>query len=204
MSADKGSPKRTLQGDKEDNPTPAKKPDTKADVKTDQKSWVQRVHIGYEDPSPDHPPYVAGPEVIRDALTKVDVFYTQGADPVAATRNFFAAAAAHLVETGYADACPIATVALEVASTNDQLRRATADVFESWISRAADRLVDAGIPPKKARELAIQIVASLEGAFILSRATRSTEAVLVAGEAATAAVRAALPARRRRKAAATA
>src|SRR4051795_13081269 len=31
-------------------------------------------------------------------------------------RKFFEGAAAHLVETDYADACPIATVALEVAS----------------------------------------------------------------------------------------
>src|SRR6476661_8881836 len=46
---------------------------------------------------------------------------------------FFAGAAETLVETGYADACPIATVALEVASTSEPLRRATADVFDSWI-----------------------------------------------------------------------
>ena len=149
-----------------------------------------------------------GEEVIRSSgemyYQLFEAMVDPAPDPVTGIGDFFTGAAAVLEETDYADACPIATVALEVASTNDQLRRATADVFESWISRAADRLVDAGIPPKKARELAIQIIASLEGAFILSRATRSTEAVLVAGEAATAAVRAALPARRRRKAAATA
>lgn len=48
-------------------------------------------------------------------------------------RAFFAGAAETLRETDYADACPIATVALEVSSTNEELRRACADVFEAWI-----------------------------------------------------------------------
>src|SRR5438477_11205376 len=37
----------------------------------------------------------------------IDVFFVDGADPVAATRAFFAAAGETLRETGYADACPI-------------------------------------------------------------------------------------------------
>jgi AcrR family transcriptional regulator len=49
----------------------------------------------------------------------------------------FALAAEDLAASDYADACPIATIALEVASTNDHLRRATADVFTDWISRGA-------------------------------------------------------------------
>src|SRR5689334_12067530 len=35
-------------------------------------------------------------------------------DVVSGVSDFFAGAAAHLVDTGYEDACPIATVALEV------------------------------------------------------------------------------------------
>ena len=50
-----------------------------------------------------------------------------------------------LRETDYADACPIATVALEVASTSEPLREATAEVFESWIAAAAARFAAAGI-----------------------------------------------------------
>src|ERR1700742_5048504 len=38
-------------------------------------------------------------------------------DPPSAVRAFFAGAAEHLRETDYADACPIATVSLEVSST---------------------------------------------------------------------------------------
>src|SRR5438477_13027225 len=49
----------------------------------------------------------------------IDFYFPPGADPVAATRAFFAGAAQTLVETDYADACPIATVALEVSGTNE-------------------------------------------------------------------------------------
>jgi AcrR family transcriptional regulator len=142
-------------------------------------------------------------EVIRIAgrfyLQLFEAISDEAPDVVAATRDFFAGAAETLRVTGYADACPIATVALEVASTNDTLRGATADVFESWIAAATDRAVEAGIPRRRARELAISFLASLEGAFILSRATRSTEPLEIAGAQATAAIREALQAARRKR-----
>ena len=114
-------------------------------------------------------------------------------DLVSGVRDFFAGAALVLRDTDYADACPIATVALEVASRSEPLRQATAEVFESWVTRAAARLADHGVPDDRAREVAILIISALEGAFILCRASRTTEALDVAGAAATAAVRSALP-----------
>ncbi len=106
-------------------------------------------------------------------------------------RAFFAGAAETLVETDYADACPIATVALEVSSGSEELRLACADVFEAWIEGGTARFEMEGIPREDARRLAIQMIAALEGAFLLSRALRTTEPVLLAGEAAVAAVEAA-------------
>jgi AcrR family transcriptional regulator len=103
-------------------------------------------------------------------------------DLVTGVRAFFAGAAEHLVETDYADACPIATVALEVSSASEPMRQACADVFESWIAAGASRHEAAAISPERARELAIAMLCALEGAFVLARALRSTEALLVAGE----------------------
>ena len=123
----------------------------------------------------------------------IGLFYSAGDDPVDATRRFFEAAAQTLVETDYADACPIATVALEVSSTSEPMRTACAEVFESWIDAAAERLWEAGVHKRRARPLAISLLSSLEGAFVLARALRSTEPVDVAGKAAVAAVRDALP-----------
>jgi AcrR family transcriptional regulator len=113
-------------------------------------------------------------------------------DVVSAVRDFFAGAAETLRETDYADACPIATVALEVASTNEPLREATAEVFGEWIDGATRYFAYAGIPRERARELAFEMLCLLEGAFIFSRALRSTESMRIAGAAAVRAVREAL------------
>jgi AcrR family transcriptional regulator len=122
------------------------------------------------------------------------LFFTPGADPVEATRNFFAAAAQTLVDTDYADACPIATVALEAASTSEPLREACAEVFEGWVALASAHLLDAGIAPARARPLALSLIGALEGAFVLARALRTTEPLEAAGEAAGARVAEALAA----------
>ncbi len=109
-----------------------------------------------------------------------------------AVEAFFRGAGETLEATDFQDACPIAVIALEVASTNETLRDATADVFESWLDEAAGRFAAAGATKPAARELALCMVASLEGAFLLCRALRSTEPMQVAGAAAAAQVRAAL------------
>ena len=121
-----------------------------------------------------------------------EAIFAQAPDPVTAVGDFFTGAALALAETDYADACPIATVALEVASTSEPLRQATAEVFERWITGAAERFVEAGIPSDRARRLAIEFIALLEGAFVLSRAARTTEALEVAGASAVANVEACL------------
>jgi AcrR family transcriptional regulator len=113
-------------------------------------------------------------------------------DAPTAVSDFFLGAAQTLRDTDYADACPIATVALEVASTNDRLRQATADVFASWLADAETGFARAGVPDERARELALLMLASLEGAFILCRASRTTDALEVAGRAVSKAVRAAM------------
>ncbi|MBV6759289.1 TetR/AcrR family transcriptional regulator [Rhodococcus opacus] len=100
-----------------------------------------------------------------------------------------------LVATDYADACPIATVALEVASTNEVLRVATADVFTSWIDSGSTLLRSRGFGEADARRLILGFVTSLEGAFVLARALRSTEPLDAAGATVLAAARACLPPR---------
>ena len=97
---------------------------------------------------------------------------------------FFAGAGETLRATDFQDACPIATVAGEVASTNDALRRATAEVFESWLAEIAGDLVTAGVAAADARPLAFALLAQLEGAFLLCRALRTTEPMDAAARAA--------------------
>ncbi|NSC19868.1 TetR/AcrR family transcriptional regulator [Streptomyces albus subsp. chlorinus] len=137
-----------------------------------------------------------GEEVIRTSgavhLGLVAALLEPHADRAAATCDFFAAAADTLSELDFADPCPVATVALEVAGTNERLRLATSQVFDSWIEELAAYYAAGGIPRPVARETASSVIALLEGAFMLGRAARSTAPVLAAGKAAAAVVRAAL------------
>lgn len=118
-------------------------------------------------------------------------FFT-GDDLLADVQNAFAGAAAFLAATDYADACPIATVALEVASTNETLRLATADTFTDWIDVGSSRLTDFGVEPAVARQLIIGFITALEGAFVLARALRSTEPLQAASATVVASVRQAI------------
>jgi AcrR family transcriptional regulator len=98
-------------------------------------------------------------------------------DLVSGVREAFVAAGKDLAATDYADACPIETVALEVASTNEPLRLATAGVFESWLGGLTALLTSEGIEATQARALAHTILSALEGAFVLARAARRTDAL---------------------------
>jgi AcrR family transcriptional regulator len=143
-----------------------------------------------------------GAEVIRSAglmyQTLVTGVIDAAPDIVQGVRDCFDGAAEVLRATDYADACPIETVALEVASTNETLREACADVFESWITAATRRFVDAGVPRTKAGELAVFMIATLEGAFVLARGMRDARHVEIAGRFAADAVAVALQTRRRK------
>ena len=116
-------------------------------------------------------------EVIRGGGTffqaLVTAVYDEQATPEASVRAVFAGAAETLSATDFEDACPIATIALEVASTNEDLRRATAEVFEQWTVALTERLGD--------RDRALAVIAALEGAFVLCRARRSVEPMHAAG-----------------------
>ncbi|HEY3833238.1 MAG TPA: TetR/AcrR family transcriptional regulator [Acidimicrobiia bacterium] len=115
-----------------------------------------------------------------------------GPDIVTNVRDAFVSAGQTLIDTSYADACPIETVALEVASTNETLRLATAEVFESWTVGLTALLEVAGVAAAEARPLASVILSALEGAFVFARASRTTDALEACGEAMAALVRAAL------------
>jgi len=127
-----------------------------------------------------------------------DAVFGPAPDVVAGVREFFAGAARDLHDSDYADACPIATVALEVSSVSEPMREACADVFEAWIGGLQARFVAAGVAAPRARELAVTMLAALEGAFVLSRALRSTEPLAVAGATAASEVAAAIGERGRR------
>jgi AcrR family transcriptional regulator len=141
-----------------------------------------------------------GEEVVRRGgrmyLELVMSVWDAAPGPVEAVRDVFAGAAEVVRATDYIDPCPIAVVALEVASSNEALRAATAEVFESWSEAVTGRLVGAGVKRREARQLSWVFIELLEGGFMLARAARDTAALDAAGKAAVALLRGALPAGR--------
>ena len=104
-------------------------------------------------------------------------------DPAAAFSHFFDQAGQLLIETDYIDPCPIGTIAREVASTSEPIRRAADAVFDSWVEAASDFLVHSGAQPSEAHDLATLFVTMTEGGFILSRTKRSIEPLLAVARA---------------------
>jgi TetR/AcrR family transcriptional regulator, lmrAB and yxaGH operons repressor len=99
-----------------------------------------------------------------------------------AAKAWFEMAADVLERTGFTDGCPIATVALEVANTDEELRLVCAAIFDSWQETVAERLVAEGHRPREAAALAGFALAALEGAFVLSRTSHDAGPVRATGK----------------------
>ncbi|MDL4818810.1 TetR/AcrR family transcriptional regulator [Actinomadura opuntiae] len=121
------------------------------------------------------------------------VFDGAGGDLVRSVRDFFQLSVEALERSGWADGCPIATVALETASTSEPLRHACAEVFAAWQEAVARRLRAAGLPDGQAADLATYVLSAFEGAIVLSRTAHDTRALRVTGGIVAETVRASLP-----------
>jgi AcrR family transcriptional regulator len=93
----------------------------------------------------------------------------------------FTQAAEDMAGTGFANMCPVASVAAEIADTVEELRETSASVFQNWVDGGSDYFASRGLGPSQAREVTLALIATLEGAFVLARTLRSTEPLLAAG-----------------------
>ena len=80
--------------------------------------------------------------------------------------------ATELEETDFQCGCPIATVALEVATTDGAVRQACHHAFLGFQSVMEKNLRESGIDEQRAHELAEFMITVYEGALLLSRARR--------------------------------
>ena len=58
-------------------------------------------------------------------------------------------AAADMAETGFANMCPVASVAAEVADTLEELRDAAAGIFTGWLDGGTAYFVSRGLPDER-------------------------------------------------------
>ncbi|MCL5883961.1 MAG: TetR/AcrR family transcriptional regulator [Deltaproteobacteria bacterium] len=148
-----------------------------------------------------------GREVIRRAAARfmgfIDLSLT-GASPRIALENFFAAALTFHQRTGFVGGCLFGNTALETSDTVPELAALVDEVFVAWTDRIS-RVIAAGqragefrddVP---ARDLAQQVVATLEGGILLARVRKRADPLKSCIETLKAFLRPAGPARRGRK-----
>ncbi|GAC01490.1 putative TetR family transcriptional regulator [Gordonia namibiensis NBRC 108229] len=104
-------------------------------------------------------------------------------DPADGIEAAFVAAAETIEQGGWLNMCPVGTVAGEIADAEPDLREIAAEVMSSWIDTGAALFTARGLPEADARSLMTAAVSALEGAFIVARTQRSTDAILAAGRA---------------------
>jgi AcrR family transcriptional regulator len=130
-------------------------------------------------------------QIVREALVNAGHAYAllipsiadSYTDLGAAVEGLFAQAAEDMAATGFANMCPVASIAAEVADTVEELRETSAGVFTDWIDGGTAYFHGRGLDEMRARELTLALVGALEGAFVLARTLRSTEPLLAAGRA---------------------
>ena len=77
-----------------------------------------------------------------------------------------------LTNEQFSAGCPLVAAAADTAATSKQLRQVLRRAFDGWLEPLSESLVDLGVPLERADNLAMVIIAALEGAIILARIRR--------------------------------
>ncbi|MET9431356.1 MULTISPECIES: TetR/AcrR family transcriptional regulator [unclassified Streptomyces] len=113
--------------------------------------------------------------ILREALAVHD-------DPAAAVDACARLLAEALRESGWVDGCPVTATALETLGDADsEIQRACATALRAWQDMVADKLLRSGLPAADARELAVTVINTLEGAEVTAQVNRDEEPLLLAG-----------------------
>jgi len=86
-----------------------------------------------------------------------------------------------MVASDYAFGCPIATVALEAATTSPAVFDAVNAHYAGWRLAIAARLESIGVAAVAARELATFVIAAIEGALLLAKVSRDVHPLHAVG-----------------------
>jgi AcrR family transcriptional regulator len=110
----------------------------------------------------------------------IEASFSQG-DPVAALRGFIDMWSLIVEQSEFRAGCPIVAAALEgdrSPGAHDQ----AAEAFNRWADLLSNALQERDVGEARALALATLIIASIEGAIVLSRAQRTTEPLRLVGD----------------------
>jgi TetR/AcrR family transcriptional regulator, lmrAB and yxaGH operons repressor len=80
-----------------------------------------------------------------------------------------------LAESDFAAGCPVVAAAIGSADDEPQLTSVAGDIFDHWRDALTRAFVADGFADSDAAPLAVMCIASLEGAVVLCRSTRSAD-----------------------------
>lgn len=102
-------------------------------------------------------------------------------DPAEAVWRIFEGEARVLEGSDYRNGCPIASMTLDIASLDEDLRAACDGAFAQWLEAIRRGFESHGAPAAAAESLARFVLAAIEGAIVLARAAKSPAAVIDTG-----------------------
>jgi len=95
--------------------------------------------------------------------------------PAQGIRSFVEEAAKLLEQTDYTFGCPVAPVILDASGGLAALEALCRSAFEEWVNILQATFVEAAIPRRRARALALLVESSIEGLLLMGRACRDAE-----------------------------
>ena len=106
-------------------------------------------------------------------LERIQQNLAQVEDTAKSIRSFITNIALHVERSGFRAGGPITTIALETASTSEALREECQRIYAAWQAAFAEKLCAGSIAQERAADMAMLIIASIEGGVILCRTNRS-------------------------------
>jgi TetR/AcrR family transcriptional repressor of lmrAB and yxaGH operons len=128
-------------------------------------------------------------EICEEAIRRSGASLEKSIDRVMSEADTAAEGIAALVEgisrameaSNFGAGGPLTTVATETAGQNERLNNACEEIYESWRATFERHIRKDGIDSSRAERLSTLVLATMEGAIILSRTYKSTEPLQRAG-----------------------
>lgn len=114
-------------------------------------------------------------ELIAEMLSSLAERHKQ---PKAFVKAYCETMAGWMAESEFRSGCPIATTMLETAPHSPALTEAGARAIDRWIEIAASVFATAGSSQREAKTKAQLLIATMEGALLLSRIRQSPRPIL--------------------------
>ncbi|MBL4666878.1 MAG: TetR/AcrR family transcriptional regulator [Sneathiella sp.] len=84
--------------------------------------------------------------------------------------------------SGYKDGCPITTTLLEMSAASKKIEKAGRDGFSQWRTVFIRVLQKDGLTEEDAKEMSLVLLSTIQGAILLTRVSRNTEALRAVGK----------------------